>query len=239
MEYDAAARRVGIDPPNEGGGLAATTYAYDSEVFAVDVQVGRVLDRLRALGIDGTTGVILTSDHGEHFGEHGLFGHLGVYEAVLKVPLVVHDPRRARAERIASVVAHVDIFPTVLALLDTVGPVLPHGRAVPPYAVVTSSSALYAEHADARTLAFALREGPWKLVAWRWPDGQDPARRELFDLDDDPAELRDRAAEDPIRVRAMSERLASQRVSPPGVPRLRVTPEPDVAEQLRSLGYIE
>lgn len=239
-EYDAAARQTGIDPPDGKDDLASLLYRYDSEIFFDDAQVGRVLDRLNALGIAGTTAVVLTADHGEHFGEHGLFGHLGVYEQVLRVPLIIYDPRRsARPERIASVAAHVDTFPTVLRLLGEEGPATAHGRLLPPFASAAGGRPLYAEHADARTLAFALREDDWKLIAWGWPELAPPVRRELYDLASDPAEQRDVKAAAPERTDAMTRRLAEYRTAPPNAPRLHVTPDPSVAEKLRSLGYVE
>ncbi|MET0410510.1 MAG: sulfatase-like hydrolase/transferase [Polyangiaceae bacterium] len=90
---------------------------YDSEVAFVDQQIGRLLEFMsQAPGIAGRTAVIVTSDHGESFGDNGMWRHgYEVWEALVRVPLVVHvpglEPRRVAARRSA-----IDLAPTVLEL---------------------------------------------------------------------------------------------------------------------------
>ena len=87
---------------------------YDGEVSFVDQQVGRVLDALSRFQLDKKTIIIVTSDHGEAFGEHGLIRHgFEVWEELVRVPLIVHVPgmpaRRVKARR-----SLIDVMPTVL-----------------------------------------------------------------------------------------------------------------------------
>jgi hypothetical protein len=98
---------------------------YDSGIAYTDAAVGRLLSRLEELGIDDRTVVVITSDHGEMFGEHGLYNHTSLYDENLLVPLVFGLPAgEAAGTRIADQVRLVDIMPT---LLDLVGLEKPAG----------------------------------------------------------------------------------------------------------------
>ncbi|TNE83945.1 MAG: hypothetical protein EP330_31365 [Deltaproteobacteria bacterium] len=73
--------------------LRAWSDAYDADVSYLDLQVGRLLDGLEARGIDENDYVVILSDHGEYFGEHGLVTHSkGLHDEVVRVPLIVRGP---------------------------------------------------------------------------------------------------------------------------------------------------
>jgi arylsulfatase A-like enzyme len=87
---------------------------YDGEIAFVDHHLGRVLDALAKLPFADHTIVIITSDHGEAFGEHGLYRHgFEVWEELVRVPLLIYvpgtTPRRVSVRRSA-----IDIVPTIL-----------------------------------------------------------------------------------------------------------------------------
>jgi len=91
---------------------------YDGEIAAVDAALGRLFARLDELGLAERTLVIVTSDHGEEFRDHGSFGHgHSLYEETVRVPLVVRAPgagaRVAGGGRDAA--ATIDIAPTIVA----------------------------------------------------------------------------------------------------------------------------
>jgi arylsulfatase A-like enzyme len=91
---------------------------YDSEIAFADFHVDRLLDRLVQLGLDDSTIVIVTSDHGESLGEGGLAGHSSLQECELLVPLIVATPARQGAgTRVSTQVRLLDVAPTVLDLL--------------------------------------------------------------------------------------------------------------------------
>lgn len=90
---------------------------YLGEIAYADAQVGRLLDWLRANGLDRNTVVIVTGDHGESLGEHGEATHaFFVYDSTMQVPLLIRTPWQDHG-RNASMVSSADIFPTVLDLL--------------------------------------------------------------------------------------------------------------------------
>ena len=91
---------------------------YAAELAHVDAALGLLLDGLREQGRLENALVIVTSDHGEEFLEHGYVEHAWtLYEESIRVPLLVHAPGRLAPERVAGRVSGVDLVPTILALL--------------------------------------------------------------------------------------------------------------------------
>ena len=90
---------------------------YDAAIASQDLEIGRLLEALDDRGILQNTAVILTSDHGELFGEHGLFNHgHNLYMPLLHVPLWIRVPGLAVPRRVAETVSLRDIPNTVLEL---------------------------------------------------------------------------------------------------------------------------
>lgn len=90
---------------------------YDNEIHFTDKHIGRLMDTLRAKGIYGRTAVIITGDHGEGFGEHGVKFHgYHLYAAQTRVPFIVRVPGTKPAA-VDAPASHVDIMPTVANLI--------------------------------------------------------------------------------------------------------------------------
>ena len=221
----------------------ASRYAgrlYDGEVAFCDEQVGRVVTALRDTGALDNTLVILTSDHGEALGEHGedVHGYF-VYEATLRVPLILRGPGVTPATRLGTLARTIDVFPTVLDLMGistnqqvsgrSLGPALRGGQVVDEPAFAESLvPLLHYGWSDLRS----VRDGRWKYIL--------APRPELYDLDADPGELRNLAADQDSRARAMRSGLESQlrkeRSSPKSADTSGISP--DALERLGALGYV-
>jgi arylsulfatase A-like enzyme len=108
---------VGETPLDEED-LRILSDLYDAEVAWADALVGRVIDALERAGAMDDTVVIVTSDHGEHLGEHDMLDHMmTMYDPALHVPLIVRYPRAfAAGTRSDELVSLVDIAPTILDL---------------------------------------------------------------------------------------------------------------------------
>lgn len=92
--------------------------AYDAAVNYVDFQIGKIVEFLRSSGLEESTLLIITADHGELLGEHyPFFDHCGLSEEVIHVPLIVKYGDHLPSKKINSLVQHVDIMPTVLEFL--------------------------------------------------------------------------------------------------------------------------
>ena len=104
----------GREPPR----ARATALAYDQEARYTDDYVGPFLARLARLGLSERTIIIILSDHGEEFGEHGGMGHgRTLHQEVLRVPLVISAPGLLAPTQVTAPVSLLDVVPTVLDLL--------------------------------------------------------------------------------------------------------------------------
>jgi arylsulfatase A-like enzyme len=181
---------------------------YDSGVAYADQQLSRLLAVLSAGGLGRRSLVVVTSDHGEMLGEHGLIGHVTLYEENLLVPLVVSAPGgRGHGREVADQVRSVDLAPTVLDLLGvepgpgvdgvSLAPLLDGGRGVPPVAWSYAAASNYG-------LAASVR-GRFKYIfknqAWTTP----APIEELYDLEADPHERQDLAADGDSRLPRLRE----------------------------------
>lgn len=91
---------------------------YNAEIFFLDQELGRLFDYLKKKKLWEETLIVLTADHGENFGRKGIpFNHENLYEDVVKIPLIFchHD---FKPTIIKDLTQHVDIFPTLLSLLN-------------------------------------------------------------------------------------------------------------------------
>lgn len=170
-----------------------------AETTSVDDGVGRVIDALRELGIEGNTLVIYTADQGSAYGQHGLWGNTSwadpfpAFDSHMHVPLVFYHPRRVPAGRRSTLaVSQIDLFPTILDYVDLAETEISdaHGRSVVPTVIgsaVQAERPVFFEFVTTR----AIRTGEWKYIE-RFPAGPN----ELYSLVDDPDETRNRVADD-------------------------------------------
>jgi arylsulfatase A-like enzyme/Flp pilus assembly protein TadD len=213
--------------------------AYAGEVAYTDENVVRVLEELEHLGLDETTLVVVTGDHGEGLGDHSesRHGYL-LYQSTVHVPLLFVGPRVPSGRRVAAPVESVDIAPTVLAWAglapesgaDGVSLLTAFDGQELPERLVYGESVSLRRLLDVSPLRF-VREGRWKLIHEPTP--------ELYDLDADPAEAHDLAAGEGARVKQLREQLA-QLLARPGETTADSQREIDeqTRRQLETLGYV-
>lgn len=177
--------------------------AYYALVSFMDAKVGHLLDTLDETGQRANTVVIYASDHGDMLGCHGLWRKSNFYEQSARVPLIISWPEGLPAgRRVADPVTLVDVVATISevlfdAAMETSGTnLLPIARGEPEAVRPASAFSEYLAHGVLGPTAM-VREGDLKLVY----SIADPPL--LFDLQADPGELVDRAADLPDRVRAL------------------------------------
>ncbi len=105
---------------------------YDSEIRYVDDWVGNFVDTLNQVGLDEQAIIVLISDHGEEFGEHGSVLHEKLYTTVTHIPLMIRLPRGAHPSVIDDVVESVDLMPTLLELVGASTPDTVQGESLIP-----------------------------------------------------------------------------------------------------------
>jgi arylsulfatase A-like enzyme len=118
--HEAALGIPACAAPTEPAAMAALRAQYFGMVSHVDHQVGRVWAALEQLGMWGDTVVVVTADHGEMLGDHGLLEKLGYWEQSYAVPCIVRDPRRPRGHGtvVDRFTENVDVFPTLCQAMD-------------------------------------------------------------------------------------------------------------------------
>ena len=185
---------------------------YDGEIRYVDDGFGEILDTLAKLGIEEETLLIVTSDHGESMTDHDIFfDHCDVYEVTIRVPLIIRWPKRIRGgRRVNALVQGIDIPATILDAARIKAPAVFQGRSLLPLAQGRNDSG-YREILSNQGLWSAKRtisDGRWKFIktidngCWPAPP------RELYDLENDLAEVNNLVEKERDIAREMELRLA-------------------------------
>jgi arylsulfatase A-like enzyme len=204
---------IGPGMPPEALGYVVSQY--DGEIAYADHLVGALLDTLDALGLADETLVLLTSDHGDEFFEHGGKGHYRtLYDEVIRVPLVARGPGVARRpEAVASQVSLIDVAPTVLGALgiprhpemmgEDLGPLLAGAEGGAANGTASAATGAPGEAPPLRPAPYAVSQlvgsaagGPGRLChlfavrtpRWKTIEGCGDSL-EIYDLVEDPAEV--------------------------------------------------
>jgi choline-sulfatase len=171
--------------------LRRVAAGYFGLITHLDEQVGELMKSVEALGLLANTRIVYTSDHGELFGWHGIFGKKNLYEGSVGVPLIFAGAGVPENRVVQQLVSHVDLFPTLVEsggeFLAGVDDDLPGTSLFPAIAGRESRRHAFAEyHAQgSKAGQFMLRDGDLKLI---YHVGM-PAQ--LFDLAADPDEAHD------------------------------------------------
>ncbi|MDX1650440.1 MAG: sulfatase-like hydrolase/transferase, partial [Myxococcota bacterium] len=232
------AAQEGEAPPPAADELAHVRCLYDAGVAYADAETGRLLDVLEAAGAAGRTLVVVTSDHGEAFLEHGHLLHTHLHEEVARIPLLVRGPGVRPGTRVATPVRLADVAPTVLALAGLPAPEGMDGPGLETALREGREPAPRAVHARGREAL--LRLGRFKLLAPRSPEARPAA---LYDLARDPGERENLLTDAPAAVRRRLEgalarlEAATSDADAPGAAQGVALSAAD-RRRLRALGYV-
>lgn len=232
------------------GDFAAYVNAYDDEILQTDRSIGALIAKIESLPSPQGTIVVFTADHGEAFGEHGVYFQHGqsLHTEELHVPLIVKDTARLRTGRVTAPVSLLDLLPTLLARLSIAAD-LPFDGATLDARERDPATILLANWRPGDVMACRI---PWKLIVRgggrRAEKGEgDPSLRHellLYDIDADPAESRPvsprPAAAEALaaEARALAERDPLDAASGRALEKRQWEKlSPEAQEKLRSLGY--
>ncbi len=170
--------------------VADSRARYRREIEAVDAAIGAIIADLEARDLYDDTLIVLTSDHGEALGEHGIMGHgSSLYDEALAIPLVLKLPKRSElrnglARQMERLARQIDIAPTILDILG----LNPMRSASGSSLVQSKSRVLFAEarSGEPTRLVYCMRDERYKLIYFA-----DENRFEMHDLAQDPSELDD------------------------------------------------
>jgi arylsulfatase A-like enzyme len=208
--------------------------AYDGEVRSMDRAFGGLVAFLKAKRLYDSSVVVFTSDHGEEFGEHGRIGRHShtLFDELLRVPLLVKLPSARLAGTAVEVQARgIDVAPTILGVLGVAPPAQFEGRDLLERDGASSDGsgdALSSRDMVEPNASVALRTAEWKLYDDR-----------LYNLARDRSESEDVARRNVDVARRLRERLKTLVAGGPSPQRRPATPDDELLERLRSLGYLE
>lgn len=230
---------------------------YAAEVAYQDDAMGQLLRWLERTGRSDDTLTIVVADHGESLGEHSLLNHLyGLYEPLIRVPLVMRGPGIEKGKRVSSLAQTNDIYGTALAAAGATLPpgarsLLDAGAArswivseygaprVPHHELLTRYGLRAEDFAPFLRSLQSVRTGQHKLIV-----GSDGVV-ELYDLASDPGESVNRVGDAPELLARMQGLLAQWRAevglasTEGSAPAARPEVAPEVAARLRALGYLD
>ncbi len=216
--------------------LAYLEALYDSEIRHTDEHVKALFAEL---GVTDDDLVIVVSDHGEEFRDHGSFGHgQTLYEDNVRVPLVVRFPDRRFAGRVVDVpVSIMDVLPTIADVTGAAAPAQLAGRsllgAVRGGAPEPRAIVLHLARRGIRLRAI-VADG-WKLIV----DPRTPESARLFDLRADPGETTDHVASEPERADQLRRTLVAAIGTDDAPPGTRHAVSPEQLRALKALGYMQ
>ncbi len=246
-------RHVGDNPPDQAD-IDYVTARYQDNIRYADELVGKIVDGLKRSGRYDDTMIILLSDHGEAFYEHGHFLHTWpLYDEMLRIPLVIKWPESddTYQRAVTRPVTTVDIAPTVLDALgmadedpgyqgESLLPLVFDGF-FPSRAVYASTVGVANGAGDDEPLApmTSLIEMPYKVI-----HDKRSGHLELYDLESDPGELIDLAGSQPLLAQQMFQALLLQELANVALntgadpAEIETEMDPELVERLCSLGYI-
>ena len=156
---------------------------YAGEVSMVDHWLGHLIDRVDHLGLVNDTMIIVVTDHGHLFGEHGMIGKpwsaLGdsnMYQELAHVPLIIYHPKGKAGHRVQHLVQPVDLFATILDGFNIPTPSGTHGQSLLPFILNADNgspireTAVYGRYGEAMNIT----DGEWTLYLWPPTDKNEP-----------------------------------------------------------------
>ena len=165
---------------------------YDGQITAVDECIGRVLDAIRQTGIEDDTIMLMTSDHGDLLGSHGLFNKNTHHEEAVRIPMIFRYPRRLKPSVVQTqVVSLVDVMPTLLDLCGIPIPDTVQGISVAP--VLLGQRKAVGE--NLALIETSSADGVRTLKHMFFIDRKKGRAEHLFDVPSDPFELKDLTGE--------------------------------------------
>jgi arylsulfatase A-like enzyme len=230
---------------------------YDGAIRGMDTEIGRLVERLRELGLGERTLLALYADHGEEFHDHGRMWHgQSVYGEMIRVPLILWGPGRvAKGVNVEEPVELIDVMPTLLDLSGVPPPSGIQGQSMrsllakeagggwkrrPP---IAEKQPMGGTDFPEASESYAIMDGNWKLIH-NVVKPADKAEFELFDFYQDPLDQKNVAAEHPDVVDRLGKMLdgwhqmaAAAKLKPDSEMTKGMSKEQ--LEQLRSLGYVK
>ena len=206
---------------------------YDGAIAYLDDQLGKFFEQLKRWGLYDASLIIVTSDHGELFGEHGFYNHRGpMYQELMHIPLLIKFPFSTTVGRDKKTIQLTDVFATILSIS---GLPIPENLSGKPFG--NSSSPAVGEHETHETgQQRVLYEGNYKYMHY-----ERGRAFELYDLDKDPQEQNNLANIKTDKRQELEHKLSDwiQVHKPRYALSVKESLSKETIDRLRNLGYIQ
>ena len=222
---------------------------YDAEISYLDSVFGKLIQKLKDLGIYDSSLILFMSDHGEEFQDHGKWMHTNsLYQELVHVPLILKFPKTAgmKGKRISANVGLIDVMPTLLEYLKVQPRGLIQGKSLIPILLGKNHSerAVFLERNDNQL--FAVRHKSMKYILQGPSSSKEQPREELYNLQMDPAEKRNITNMHPELLQFFRdvhgkflESLAKYEKTSHGQKATTIELSAEEEEQLHALGYVQ
>jgi len=175
-------------------------HGYAACVSYADAQIGKVLNELKALGLDKNTVVIVWGDHGWHLGDHRIWGKHTLLDRAVRSTLIMKLPGNDRSRSVEKIVSSIDIYPTLMELTQNEMPYETRGRSL----ISLVDNPLGDDWSEAAYSYFktgiSVRVPRYRMNLYEREDQPDI---ELFDHKIDPNETINIAGENPEIIEAL------------------------------------
>ncbi len=253
----AGCKQAGVNPDQF---IRRAIDRYDGEILHNDSSLEQLVGKLKQLGVLDNTLIVVVSDHGEEFWEHGWTSHgHSLYQELTHGVFLMWNPKLIPAPgRVREPVQLIDVMPTVLDLVGAPIPDVVEGESLAPFAkgqpfqrrgpVMTSRFAdpkakKIGFVPENRIDAVALLDGNWKLIYREKGKEVGVSKVELYDRRSDRGDTKNIAAQNPQQVDRMMTEIGKWMDVQKQIRKFlgqgaRATLDPRTLERLRSLGYI-
>ena len=220
---------------------------YDGGIAYIDFQIGKLIARLKELDLYENCLIIITSDHGETFGERALMGHqVSVYQDLVHIPLLVKYPNVRTGNIYNEVVSVVDLMPTVLDVLGFEVPEHVQGQSLLKLEFESGKSRnvisesfpngyFISWHPRFHRIERAIFSGQYKFIS------STAGKRELYNLSKDPNEMENLYKEDDSTSREIETRLETWLKTTVAAieSSAKVKLDKEALNRLKTLGYVQ
>ncbi|RLE41623.1 hypothetical protein DRJ48_05190 [Candidatus Woesearchaeota archaeon] len=202
--------------------LAQIIAMYDGNIKEADISFGGFLKYLKSKRLLDNTIIIVSADHGESLGEHNIIDHNNLYYVTLHTPLIVHFPSNEH-KVIGYPVMNVDIFPTIISLLNISTNFTLKGKNL-----FDSNRTDYFQYAEYSNERWTIKYGAYKLI-------HKNNESMLFNVEEDPAEQHNLLVLNPKQYSNLTNMFIGLHDN---LSRDRETTNFNILAKLRALGYI-
>ena len=212
---------------------------YDGGIAFIDAQIGRIVAGLKQRGLYDNTMIVVTSDHGEAFGErHNVEHGNSPYQNLLHVALLVKYPKGAHTGRVESPVSLIDVAPTVLQQTGAAVPGTMQGRSL---LDASGPAQIFSETFHCQVIQSVACDGCGARAVVAWPYKYIAflqGRRQLFNIESDPNENRELSGTMAAEVSDLGQAVTAWGKTIPKQSVQQMKLSPDEMKRLKSLGYV-